>query len=695
MADINNYSNESEYYERGVVRYTSRDYESIMQDFWSLVPKMTELWKPEADADPGVVLGKFLASVADMLGVNIDWLVNELYAPSVSQRKDAEKVFALAGYELGWYTAARTEVTFTNNTDRTIEFDFGFNGSNFATLNAYTDITNQSRVITYNILPLTNKYGSTDTRSRRSVVADNLNVFADSDKVSLRAGESVTRVAVEGELRYYSVSVAYIRKNNYIINVPSQHIDTTAIWLKAKASKDDDDFLSTQWIQCSSPAEFITPEPRFAVTYDSYSNAQIQISNYLDQLETYDDNSYIIVYWLDCSGVIGCVGSDVLSNYLQAKPSSTLPDETSGEYAVSNLSNTVELPHTYTVTGKSPETAKEAYYNSRNYINTHDSLITLPDFNRFLNREPGVDCGVVIDCQKALEINEAIYQDENLSVSQKRKMYIDNYDFPIGDPNADWASRLSVENMTTRTMHKVLANQTLDQIAELYQISLSDLLEYNNLSVDSVINPGYVLKIPVSLDSEPEIDFTTNFKTYTAMCFAIHNDFATDSMWGPGQMSAATIKNRQVFIKYKPPAQFIESVKRDYRPLQAMSVELEFGDVRVFNFYVVGQMYTKQPVSKDVAATIIAKVKEALALYFSPANRYMGQRPTVMEVVKVVQNADSRIDYFDAGSLNNPVIVWQGCDPDYFNAISFSRFLDPGITATNLRIAPECLISTN
>ena len=42
---------------------------------------------------------------------------------------------------------------------------------------------------------------------------------------------------------------------------------------------------------------------------------------------------------------------------------------------ISNLANTVELPHTYTVTGKSPETAKEAYYNSRNYINTWNSYI--------------------------------------------------------------------------------------------------------------------------------------------------------------------------------------------------------------------------------------------------------------------------------------------------------------------------------
>ena len=684
---------EKDYVDRGLVKYTSRDYESIMADFWDMVPALTDLWKPEADADPGVVLGKYLASVADMLGVNLDALATEMFAPSVRQRKDAERLFSLIGYELGWYTAARTEVTFTNNSQTPITFDFGFNGANFATLNAYTDITNNSRVITYNILPLTNKYGATETRSRRSIVTENLNVFVESDPVTLNPGQSVTRVAVEGEFRYYSVSVDAIRKNNYIINIPSQHVDTTAIWIKAKASKNSDQFLATQWIQCSSPAEFITPEPRFAVTYDSYSNAQIQISNYLDQLESYDENSYLNVYWLDCSGVIGCVGEDVLSNYLQAADSSNLPEETSGEWSISNLSNTVELPHTYTVTGKSPETAKEAYFNSRNYINTWDSLITLPDFNRFLNREPGVDCGIVIDCQKALEFNMSVYKDENLSPSQKKKAYISNYDFPAGDSEINWLNKIDTDLVATKTMHKVTAGQTLEDVANLYGVSYEELLAYNNLSEDDKIYPGFIVKIPVVSGIEPTIDFTTNFKTFTAMCFAIQDDFAKTSTWGPGQMSAAKVQNKQVFIKYRPSDQFIAAVKRDFAPLQAMSVELAFGDVRVFNFYVVGQIYTKKPVSRDVGANIIAKVKEDLALYFAPANRHMGQKPTVMEVVKIVQAADTRVDYFDAGSLNNPVITWNNCDVNYFNILSFARFMDPGPNANNIRIAPECLIN--
>lgn len=624
---------------RGLINYASRDYDSLIEEIWALVPKLTNLWKPEADADPGVVLGKILASIADMLGVNVDYLANELFAPSVVQRKDAEKIFGLIGYDLGFYTAARTEVTITNNTSDTMNIDFGFNGANFCTLNAYTDITNTSRVITYNLLPMTSSYGNTESRSRRSVLTDYIDVFADSDKVSLPSGQSVTRVAIEGDLRSYSISVDEVIKNNYIITLPSQHVDTTAVWVKGRTSLASSTFDKTQWIQVANVAEFNTAEPRYCVTYDNYSNAQITISNYLNQLSSYQGN-ILTIFWIDCSGVIGCVGTDVLENLVFAKPEN--PSYESGEILISNLSNTVELPHTYTVTGRSPETAKEAYHNSRNSINTWDSLVTLPDYTRFLRREAGVDCGVVIDCQKALEINLAIYNDENLTESQKSKMYLTNKDFPAG-------------NLTSYDWRKILR----DDIS--------------------------------SLSNKSKLPFATNFKTYTAMCFAIHNDFK-DDIWGQGQVDVAQIANTPAFTKYSPPQMFIDNVIADFRPLQSMSVELQFGACRVFDFYVVGQIYTNRPVTRDVGNIIINKAKEALALHFAPANKGFNIKPTVMEIVNVIQSCDERIIYFDAGSPSNPVIKWSNCDIECFNYISFARLNFPENATTALRIAPECLI---
>lgn len=624
--------------QKGIVKYSSRDYESIMKDFWEVVPTLTELWKPEAESDPGVVLGKFLASCSDMLSINLDLLINELYAPTVSQRKNAEKIFALIGYDLGFYRAATTEVTITNTTDSSLTLDLGFNGSNFCTLNAYTDITNQDRVITYNILPMTSSYGAASSRSTRQTVAPDLDVFSGNDIVKLKPGQSCTRVAVEGELRSFTVPVADVKANNCIITLPSQHVDTTRVWLKAKSSLSSDDYLDTQWIQVPSSIDFMTPEPRFCVMYDNYSNAQIAISNYLNQLENYENN-YFIVYWIDCSGVIGCVGEDVLTNLLFAKSNDVTFE--SGDITVSNLANTVELPNTYTVTGASPETAHEAYLNSRNYINTWDSLITLPDYNRFLNREAGVDCGLVVDCQKVLEYNLSVYNDETLTESQKKKKYITNYDFPAGNESFDWSAALSLD-----------------------------------------FDP-----------SDPQkFVFASNFKTYTAMCFAIHNDFKNSS-FGAGQVSKAEVRKETNFTRYKPPEKFITSVERDFEPLQSMAVSLDFGFTRVFNFFVVGQLYLKSPVSAEVGKQIIAEVKEALAIFFAPANRSYGQYPTVPEVLKVVTGADDNIAFFDGGSAVTSVITWDDCDVEYFNMLSFARYLEPTDLASDpIRIASDSLI---
>lgn len=625
--------------EKGIVKYSSRDYQSILNDFYEMVPTISELWSPDSDSDPGVVLAKFVASCADMLGVNLDLQATEMYAPTVSQRKNAEKILALIGYDLGFYSCATTEVTFTNNSGSAVTLDFGFNGSNFCTLNAYTDITDTERVITYNILPMTSTYGNSESKSVRSTVSTAVNVFASSDPVTLADGESCTRVAVEGELRNFSVSVADVKANNYIITLPSQHIDTTRVWVKAKSSLSSDDYLETQWQQCASTAEFITPEPRFAVTYDSYSNAQVTISNYLNQLENYEGN-YLIVYWIDCSGVIGCVGEDVLTNLLFAN---TQPVEfDSGDITVSNLSNTVELPNTYTVTGASPETAREAYLNSRNYINTWNSLITLPDYNRFLKRESGVDAAIVIDCQKALEYNLSIYNDTDLTDAQKSKKYITYSDFPASTSDEfDWAAVL-------------------------------------NLTFDP---------------SDPQkFVFATNFQRYTAMCFAIHNDY-NNSSYGSGQISKVQIKNTTSFQRYKPPEQFISAINNDFKPLQSMAVDIQFGFSRIFNFYVTGQIYTSSPVSSDVASTLVAEVKEALALYYAPANRDYGDLPSLSEIIEVAKGADDLITFFDPGSYTTDAIVWDGCDIEAFNLISMARFSDPGASSNNIRVSPNCLIS--
>lgn len=160
----------------------------------------------------------------------------------------------------------------------------------------------------------------------------------------------------------------------------------------------------------------------------------------------------------------------------------------------------------------------------------------------------------------------------------------------------------------------------------------------------------------LNLDFDPtdpnKFVFAANFKQYTAMCFAVHNDFLS-SNYGSGQVTKAQIRKQTTFTRYKPPIQFIDNVKRDYKPLQAMTVDIDFGWLRLFDFYIVGTITPKKSLDKDTAAVIINKVKEDLSIYFAPASRQIGVKPTLMEIIDVVENADSRIRHFDPGSAKH------------------------------------------
>lgn len=121
-----------------------------------------------------------------------------------------------------------------------------------------------------------------------------------------------------------------------------------------------------------------------------------------------------------------------------------------------------------------------------------------------------------------------------------------------------------------------------------------------------------------------------------------------------------------------------------------MSVQIDFGYARIFNFYVVGTITPNRPVSKSVANVLIQEVKEALALYFHPDNREFGQKPTLMEVVDIIENTDARIRHFDPGSSQSvDGIVWNNCDIGYFNPISFARYIDKPDSLTNIQVNPD------
>ena len=96
-----------------ILSYTSKDYDSIKTDLIDAIPALTDKWTSRESSDPGIVLLKMMSAIGDMLCYNFDRQALEYYGPTVTQRKNAKKLFELVGYRMHWYQCATTQVELT------------------------------------------------------------------------------------------------------------------------------------------------------------------------------------------------------------------------------------------------------------------------------------------------------------------------------------------------------------------------------------------------------------------------------------------------------------------------------------------------------------------------------------------------------------------------------------------------------
>ena len=95
--------------------YTNKDFSQIYPELLDLVKKLTNKWDPETtnESDPGLVLLKLLAFIADKNNYNIDKNILEQFMPSVTQEENMRKLCDMMGYNIGYYRSATTDISFT------------------------------------------------------------------------------------------------------------------------------------------------------------------------------------------------------------------------------------------------------------------------------------------------------------------------------------------------------------------------------------------------------------------------------------------------------------------------------------------------------------------------------------------------------------------------------------------------------
>ena len=94
---------------------TKKDFYQIWNELLDTAKKISERWDPTStnESDPGIVLLKVLAAIADTLNYNIDKNILEAFMPSAAQEESMRKLCEMLGYDMKYYQSAMTQVKFT------------------------------------------------------------------------------------------------------------------------------------------------------------------------------------------------------------------------------------------------------------------------------------------------------------------------------------------------------------------------------------------------------------------------------------------------------------------------------------------------------------------------------------------------------------------------------------------------------
>ena len=660
------------------MRYTSRDAQSNIQNLMEDVKSATHIWNPGSESDPGMILLKALAANVDLLSFNLDTQVDEMYMQSATQIKSIRRLGVANGYSPSWYRSPRTTLTIENmSEDATVALDFGMpnmpNNICYAATNALDDLTS----IPYFIIP------------KSEVITDQDKVILgpkDSRNTLNQRTDVVTRVAVQGTPKSIIVNPRMLVTGTKGVNtltyrLPAQNVDGALIWVQELSSTLDPIVFEggeKPWLR-DTKSDFIdSSQRRYQVTVDDYNNLVIVFNRFINDVIQY--NRLIRVFYVETYGAAGEVSENVISL-------STVDSAVAAVLSVTHPANTLDMPDGSALTGQTPLTAKQAAEEAKLYVNTNDSIITLKNFTAWINRQAGIDCGTAIDCQKALELNWSYRFDPNMDETLKPKKYINpgpdidtGYDFP------GWLDSDSFDPLTG-TMFTVGGKE----------YNFPHKFKTNKLLFYCVFN-----------------NFLENWKTGYINSEGKQCTIGGGAEWDgeTSEWSTEMVDARRPYRRYRPSEAIRAMITQQYLSTYNLPVDVGFGWLRVFEWSVNGIIWTKEPITQSEADSLVAVVLKALRIRFHAVNMEIGVLPRQMDIVDCVQNADSRIRYFDAGLLNKPMINWGPVrdgegritdstvvyDPAYFNAISFARFID-GDTAhyanspvSQLSVAQECII---
>ena len=361
------------------ISYTNLDFSSIYTEVLDMVKQLTKKWDPSIsdESDPGVILVKLSALIADKMNYNIDKNILEAFPLSVTQDSNARQLYEQLGYYMSWYKAATVPVTLSWKTTTLNE-----NGEPIAyTIPKFTTITDENETVVYSLV---------GTEGVNDIVVSDGILYTDSSK-------NLNMVAYEGIPTQYTFNdrttiTPNMVDNNNRLYLSSAYVFENGIFINNVGQNN-----YAEWHRVNNLYEYSYNVHRYKFGYDSVSNLC-----YLEFPDNYAElfGSGIEIVYLSFSTDESY--SDVPRQFL----SKFLATITVGENndVILNAENT-SISNTEAAVGHAEkEGINEAYSNYKKTVGTFKTLITLRDYLNYITSKDVDVCSNAIVTDRTNDI---------------------------------------------------------------------------------------------------------------------------------------------------------------------------------------------------------------------------------------------------------------------------------------------------
>lgn len=373
--------------------YTNKDFGQIYPELLDLAKKISYKWDPSLsdESDPGVVLLKLAALMADKCNYNIDKNILELFPMSVTQLANARQLFDQCGYTMRYFQSATTQLTFRMTSEPEL------------TDKDVVELIAEGTDLTANAI----KSDPLDNYLRHYIVPkftmfsdiDNSIVYTILEDLDIPSnGNFVTVDAMQGIIHEYAVNgstvvTADMLDSNNRIYFTELNIPENGIFIENKDVIPDTE--TVYWKQCDN----LMIQPlnsrcyKFGLTLDG-TRCYVEFPSDADTLI----GSGITIHYLLTSGFEGNIKRKFISQFFT---------ETQVTRNISNfrLFQDVELTtdNVYitnsqgALNGRNPETIDDAYKNYQKVKTTFNTLVSTKDYSNFLVTNKDLSNCVVCD----------------------------------------------------------------------------------------------------------------------------------------------------------------------------------------------------------------------------------------------------------------------------------------------------------